>query len=538
MEFFSWEPNIRFSRLLHPGIADDLISTCEQVEGRKVIGSSTATTDWTFLPNQNRRISSAQTLGPGSSMSDIPAYSPRTRRRMSNMILTGVSALGDTLTSVLSRSSSNLLDAKSISEQLERIQGSLPDPNRGLPRLEYATLEEILPESILRDIAQTAQKDQQYLIWELVTTEHSHLKQLSAMINTFKEAMERLQLDGFLSKIDKNVLFLNIEEIRNVHLSFWDHCIQRLIDAVKETGDPLDVDILAECQCALFEKEDNPLFDYCTEVLASKDYMKGRQEKSTDFKDFVEYTKVNQFVKSLDMRMEEKEEQRKIAGVKERIESYNAVTVHTSHVNEQVQQVLDRYNKFELTDMDPVLRKQRRFLHEVPVYKRGKCNGEGGVSCGIILSSKHRIKPSIMPPWNACTECKECDAGFYCPDVGATAFDPDNKCQKGYYCESGVSTPTPVQDELENVKDCSETDNVGKGNICEAGNFCEEGSAKETPGPAAVLGNCILPKNQLTNTLSADRPDTFALRSGRAGRGEGSGIALTVTARTNILVQK
>ena len=52
-----------------------------------------------------------------------------------------------------------------------------------------------------------------------------------------------------------------------------------------------------------------------------------------------QYTKVNQFVKSLDMRMEEKEEQRKIAGVKERIESYNAVTVHTSHVNDQVQQV-------------------------------------------------------------------------------------------------------------------------------------------------------------------------------------------------------
>ena len=39
------------------------------------------------------------------------------------------------------------------------------------------------------------------------------------------------------------------------------------------------------------------------------------------------------------MRMEEKEEQRKIAGVKDRIESYNAVTVHTSHVNDQVQQV-------------------------------------------------------------------------------------------------------------------------------------------------------------------------------------------------------
>ena len=46
-------------------------------------------------------------------------------------------------------------------------------------------------------------------------------------------------------------------------------------------------------------------------------------------------------------------------------------------------------------------------------------------------------------------QCKDCDAGFYCPDKGQESVDKTNHiCKAGYFCPKGSSSedsePCPI----------------------------------------------------------------------------------------------
>lgn len=56
------------------------------------------------------------------------------------------------------------------------------------------------------------------------------------------------------------------------------------------------------------------------------------------------------------------------------------------------------------------------------------------------------------------SQCLQCSAGQYCDVTNLTA--PAGDCDPGFYCTSGVNTPTPTGN------------NTGEGDICPAGHKC------------------------------------------------------------------
>ena len=62
----------------------------------------------------------------------------------------------------------------------------------------------------------------------------------------------------------------------------------------------------------------------------------------------------------------------------------------------------------------------------------------------------------------ASSDCTPCSGGMYCDREALTA--PYGRCEAGYFCLSGSSSPTP-------------TDGV-TGDICPVGTYCPEGSNK------------------------------------------------------------
>eukprot|EP01135_Chromosphaera_perkinsii_P005913 Nk52_evm8s371 gene=Nk52_evmTU8s371 len=67
------------------------------------------------------------------------------------------------------------------------------------------------------------------------------------------------------------------------------------------------------------------------------------------------------------------------------------------------------------------------------------------------------------------SDCTQCDPGKYCDTEKASAVA--GSCSAGYYCQSGVNTPTPG------------SGHTGIGGECPAGHFCPTGTSVPTPCP-------------------------------------------------------
>ncbi|KAL5252067.1 hypothetical protein ACHWQZ_G015019 [Mnemiopsis leidyi] len=304
--------------------------------------------------------------------------------------------------------------AKSISEQLERIKSNL-NKTAGIPPLDFTDWKELVPQSIVETLGKK-EMEQQHHIWELITTEHNHITIISTVINSLLTCLKELHNENFLTKINVHDVFLNIERIREVHLAFWNDCIVPLIDTARDTGELLNPELLTESSILFEEDLNHPLFEYCIKYIESRSYIKSQQHKNNDFKEYINWCsneirvqhnklgvddilikpiqriqkypilirdilrktsdddtrsviasfleKVKVFVEALNRRKEEKEEQQKIEGIKERIESYSVLPSVSNNTNDQINQILNKYNKFDLADKVPLLNTQRKFLHE------------------------------------------------------------------------------------------------------------------------------------------------------------------------------
>ncbi|EGD79005.1 hypothetical protein PTSG_01976 [Salpingoeca rosetta] len=69
------------------------------------------------------------------------------------------------------------------------------------------------------------------------------------------------------------------------------------------------------------------------------------------------------------------------------------------------------------------------------------------------------------------TQCHACPPGHYCDEAGLT--EPAGECAGGYYCQSGATTPQPL-------------DGV-TGDVCPSGNYCPQGSINPVPCPAGSI---------------------------------------------------
>ncbi|CAK8677709.1 unnamed protein product [Clavelina lepadiformis] len=61
-------------------------------------------------------------------------------------------------------------------------------------------------------------------------------------------------------------------------------------------------------------------------------------------------------------------------------------------------------------------------------------------------------------------QCKQCDAGYYCPDLHASSYA--GQCSAGYFCRSGSDSQTPTGD------------NTGDAGVCPMGYYCPEGTGE------------------------------------------------------------
>lgn len=119
---------------------------------------------------------------------------------------------------------------------------------------------------------------------------------------------------------------------------------------------------------------------------------------------------------------------------------------------------------------------------------------------GVNRSGIHRCPPGFFCPagtgydWRSCPrgtygegdgltverDCKPCDSGKFCNELNSTSTSGD--CKAGYYCISGVDTPTP---QLTNLTHCPNAfPHLSVGGKCPAGSYCETSSPTYTACPA------------------------------------------------------
>lgn len=94
-------------------------------------------------------------------------------------------------------------------------------------------------------------------------------------------------------------MFLNIDDIRRIHLIFWKECA--LVQTTKDTGEPLDPEKFTRAS-TLFEEELNPLLDYCINFHESRNYIKHQQYRKNNFKEYINWRKFQQEALKSDSR--------------------------------------------------------------------------------------------------------------------------------------------------------------------------------------------------------------------------------------------
>ena len=72
------------------------------------------------------------------------------------------------------------------------------------------------------------------------------------------------------------------------------------------------------------------------------------------------------------------------------------------------------------------------------------------------------------------SECKSCDAGFYCAETGADS--PTGMCDAGFYCTGGAKGPRPNEN-VDYTVAVPAIDATAGGQVCPQGGYCEQGSS-------------------------------------------------------------
>ncbi|CAI8017381.1 Pleckstrin homology domain-containing family G member 5 [Geodia barretti] len=91
------------------------------------------------------------------------------------------------------------------------------------------------------------QASQQRAIWELISTEYSHIKQLEVIINLFMQCLELVRRANVMSRDNyHNVFGGYMEELYAVHDQFWSWTLWPCLEQVYISGKPLDLSIIIQ----------------------------------------------------------------------------------------------------------------------------------------------------------------------------------------------------------------------------------------------------------------------------------------------------
>jgi hypothetical protein len=100
--------------------------------------------------------------------------------------------------------------------------------------------------------------------------------------------------------------------------------------------------------------------------------------------------------------------------------------------------------------------------------------------------------------WDLVAQCEPCSGGSYCEDSAGVA--PTDLCDAGFWCQSGMSSPTPS--------------NLAGGDVCPAGHECPAGTITPQqclPGtyqPNTQQGACLVcPGGYVCNGTGEERSE-------------------------------
>lgn len=101
---------------------------------------------------------------------------------------------------------------------------------------------------LVRNSSQLSERtrSQQTAIWELIETEVAYIRTLKVIQDLFLNCLCNLQSNSILTEIDTERLFCNIPEIYTANRIFWQENLNPVVRASRETGEPLDPDMMLE----------------------------------------------------------------------------------------------------------------------------------------------------------------------------------------------------------------------------------------------------------------------------------------------------
>ena len=131
------------------------------------------------------------------------------------------------------------------------------------------------------------EKEQQEAIWELFSTEYNYLNNLSTCVKTFLNCLRKLKHEKFLSDINVEDLFLNIELIYEINLKFWKDCLEPCLIEARQTQNPLNPHLITEgyiCDDRFY-----PYLEYCLKHQERIIYLDSKMKKQNDFKEYISW---------------------------------------------------------------------------------------------------------------------------------------------------------------------------------------------------------------------------------------------------------
>lgn len=97
---------------------------------------------------------------------------------------------------------------------------------------------------VLAQSLQAKQAQQQMAIWELLTTEVSHIKLIKVVIDVFIACLNDLlsneHTKSLFDDINKQKLFCNIIDVYNCNVKFWNDYLERLVIKKDSSGHLID----------------------------------------------------------------------------------------------------------------------------------------------------------------------------------------------------------------------------------------------------------------------------------------------------------
>ena len=108
-----------------------------------------------------------------------------------------------------------------------------------------------------------------------------------SILSDVKSYLVKLQTEGFMSDVDPNLVFRNIEDVFRANLQyFWMESIVPIMKRSEESGKPLDPSLLTKGFMEM-DRWFQPYITFCLDHVQMVYYIQKKQKENELFKEFI-----------------------------------------------------------------------------------------------------------------------------------------------------------------------------------------------------------------------------------------------------------